>query len=149
MRENVVRKQGEILRTPLYTASGLKDKISRFLVFSGRANFQVVQIICFFKSPKDESSRIRYHTPMSPIIVEWIGGIAATLTTLSWLPQALRTLKTRDTSGISLLAQVLLFAGIVLWLIYGLYIVSWPLIISNIITFVLVGCILAMKLRHG
>jgi MtN3 and saliva related transmembrane protein len=86
---------------------------------------------------------------MSPIIVEWIGGIAATLTTLSWLPQALRTLKTRDTSGISLLAQVLLFTGIVLWLVYGVYIISWPLIISNIITVVLVGCILAMKLRHG
>jgi MtN3 and saliva related transmembrane protein len=86
---------------------------------------------------------------MSPLIVEWIGGIAATLTTLSWLPQAMRTIKTRDTAGISLLAQVLLFIGIVLWLIYGIYIVSWPLILSNIVTTVLVGCILVMKLRHG
>ena len=106
-------------------------------------------MVFFHKYPKTRPAESVITQRMSPVVVEWIGGIAATLTTLSWLPQAMRTLKTRDTAGISLAAQVLLFVGIVLWLIYGIYIVSWPLIIANVVTFVLVGCILVMKLRYG
>ncbi len=86
---------------------------------------------------------------MSPLLIEWIGGIAALLTTLSWFPQAVRTISTGQTRDISLWAQVLLFIGIILWLIYGIYITSWPLILSNIVTLFLVGTILTMKLRHG
>lgn len=86
---------------------------------------------------------------MSPLAIEWIGGLAAALTTLSWLPQAMKTIATRQTRDISLAAQLLLFAGIVLWLVYGIYIMSWPLIGSNIVTFFLIGAILTMKLRHG
>jgi MtN3 and saliva related transmembrane protein len=61
----------------------------------------------------------------------------------------LRTIRTRDTRGISLWFQILLVAGIALWLIYGLAIGSLPLIASNAVTFFLVSLILALKLRHG
>lgn len=86
---------------------------------------------------------------MSPVLIEWIGAIAATLTTLSWLPQAVKTITTRQTRDISLGAQVMLFVGIVLWLVYGIFINSLPLIMANIVTMVLVGVIMAMKIRHG
>ncbi|MFM9975992.1 MAG: SemiSWEET family sugar transporter [Beijerinckiaceae bacterium] len=86
---------------------------------------------------------------MSPQLVEWIGGLAAFLTTVSWLPQAVKTITTRQTRDISLWAQVLLFVGIALWLIYGIAINSWPLIGANVVTIVLIGLIIVMKLRHG
>jgi len=86
---------------------------------------------------------------MSPLAVEWIGGVAAALTTLSWLPQAVKTITTRQTRDISLSAQLLLFVGIALWLVYGLSIGSWPLIGANVVTIVLIGAILTMKIRHG
>jgi MtN3 and saliva related transmembrane protein len=87
--------------------------------------------------------------PLSPQIVEIIGAIAAFLTTVSWMPQAIKTITTGQTRDISLWAQVLLFIGILLWLVYGIYIGSWPIIVANIVTLFLVGMILAMKLRHG
>jgi MtN3 and saliva related transmembrane protein len=86
---------------------------------------------------------------MSPLMIEWIGGFAAFLTTVSWLPQAARTIRTRQTRDISLWAQVLLFLGIIFWLVYGFYIASWPLIGANVVTIVLVGSILFLKLKHG
>jgi MtN3 and saliva related transmembrane protein len=82
-------------------------------------------------------------------MIEWVGGVAAVLTTVSWLPQAVKTITTRQTRDISLWAQCLLIIGIGLWLAYGLMIMSWPLIGANIVTFVLVAIILTMKLRHG
>ncbi|MGL5116116.1 MAG: SemiSWEET transporter [Beijerinckiaceae bacterium] len=86
---------------------------------------------------------------MNPVIVEWIGALAATLTTVSWLPQAMKTIRTKQTRDISLWAQVMLFIGIALWLIYGLAITSWPLIGANMVTIVLIGLILVMKIKHG
>ena len=75
-----------------------------------------------------------------------IGYLAATLTTCSFVPQVLHTLRSRDTSGISLGMYSVFTAGIALWLAYGLLIMAWPVIIANIITLALAGWILAMKL---
>lgn len=86
---------------------------------------------------------------MSPALVDIIGFAAATLTTLCWLPQAWRTIRTRDTRAISLWTQVLFACGIALWLAYGLLILSWPVIIANTLTLGLVLIIIAMKLRFG
>lgn len=80
---------------------------------------------------------------------EWIGYAAAFLTTVAFLPQAVKAIRTRDTSGISLGMYVVFTAGIACWFGYGLLLGSWPMIIANIITFVLAAVILAMKLRHG
>ena len=86
---------------------------------------------------------------MSPAIIELIGSIAAFLTTISWLPQAIKTIRSRKANDISLYGQLLLFVGIVLWLAYGYFIGSWPLIGANIVTLILVGMILSIKLRYG
>jgi MtN3 and saliva related transmembrane protein len=80
---------------------------------------------------------------------EWIGAAAATLTTLSFVPQAIKTLRTRDTRGISAWMYATFTAGVALWLVYGLYLHSWPMIVSNIITVILSASILVMKLRYG
>jgi MtN3 and saliva related transmembrane protein len=86
---------------------------------------------------------------LSPLAIEVLGFTAAAFTTFCWLPQALRTIRTRDTRAISLLTNVAFAIGIVLWLGYGLLIASWPVILSNVISFMLVSVIIAMKLRYG
>ena len=65
---------------------------------------------------------------MQTALIETLGFAAATLTTLCWLPQAVQTIRTRDTRAISLWTQAMFASGIVLWLLYGLLIASWPLI---------------------
>ncbi len=77
------------------------------------------------------------------------GMIAAVLTTIAFLPQVIRTWRTRSTSDISLGMFVTYVTGILLWLVYGLMIHDMPLIVSNAVTFVLSGTILLLKLRHG
>ena len=79
---------------------------------------------------------------------DWIGTIAAILTTCSFLPQAIKTFKTKDVSGISLGMYSIFAAGVALWLIYGILLAAWPIIIANTITLCLALCILAMKLRY-
>ena len=61
---------------------------------------------------------------MSPQSIELLGFAAAALTSLCWLPQAWRTIRTRDTKAISLWTQSLFAAGTALWLTYGLHIGS-------------------------
>jgi len=80
---------------------------------------------------------------------EWLGAIAATLTTVSFVPQAMKTIRTRDTGGISLGMYVAFTIGVAFWFGYGLVLHSWPMIVSNAITFVLAMTILVLKLRHG
>jgi MtN3 and saliva related transmembrane protein len=86
---------------------------------------------------------------MKPEYVEWIGAVAATLTTICWLPQAVKILRTRDTASLSLPTYLVFALGLVFWLSYGLLLGSWPIIVSNIVTLVLVIAIIALKLRHG
>ncbi|WP_284177882.1 SemiSWEET transporter [Rhabdaerophilum sp. SD176] len=83
------------------------------------------------------------------VVVELIGGVAAVITTLCWVPQAIKVIRTRDTRSLSLIMYLMLAVGIALWLVYGLLILSWPLIGANLVTLVLVVTILAMKLRFG
>lgn len=77
-----------------------------------------------------------------------IGYLAACLTTLSFLPQALHTFRTRDVSGISLGMYVLFTTGVALWLVYGLLVSAWPVVLANTVTLVLALAILLMKLRY-
>ena len=79
---------------------------------------------------------------------ELIGYAAAFLTTFSFIPQALKTFRTRDVSGISLGMYGCFAAGVALWLVYGLLINAWPIVIANIITLSLAFCILGMKLKY-
>jgi MtN3 and saliva related transmembrane protein len=79
-------------------------------------------------------------------MMDWIGYIAATLTTAAFMPQAWLTFRTRDVSGISLLMYSVFTLGVALWLIYGILLGAWPIIISNIVTLGLAIGILWMKL---
>jgi MtN3 and saliva related transmembrane protein len=80
---------------------------------------------------------------------EWIGGIAAALTTCSFIPQVWRVWQTRHTKDISLLMYTLFTIGVALWLAYGILLGAWPIIIANSITLVLAGMVLVLKLRFG
>ncbi|MGF1546669.1 MAG: SemiSWEET transporter [Thiotrichales bacterium] len=86
---------------------------------------------------------------MSSSIVTTLGMAAAVLTTVSFLPQVLHTLRTRDTRAISLSMYLLFTLGVFLWLLYGVVLALWPVIIANGITVVLAGMVLLLKLRHG
>jgi MtN3 and saliva related transmembrane protein len=86
---------------------------------------------------------------MTSHLVDAAGAIGAILTTVCWLPQATKIIRDRDTSAISLSATTAFTIGIGFWLVYGLALVDWPLIVSNIVTLGLMVVILALKLRHG
>lgn len=81
--------------------------------------------------------------------MEWVGYLAAAMTTLSFVPQAVKTIRTRDTRSISLGMYVVFTAGIAMWLVYGIALDSMPMILANIVTFLLSATILGMKLKHG
>ncbi|MEA3534075.1 SemiSWEET family sugar transporter [Rhizobium sp. CC-YZS058] len=86
---------------------------------------------------------------MATWIVDVIGTTAAVLGTICWLPQAIRTIQTKETKSLSLWSNLLLFATVSLWFVYGLAISAWPLVAANTISILLVGLIVIMKLRHG
>jgi MtN3 and saliva related transmembrane protein len=80
---------------------------------------------------------------------EWMGFVAAALTTFSFVPQAVKTIRSKDTRGISLWMYLTFTVGIVFWLGYGLVLMSWPMIIANVVTLLLSLTILSLKLRYG
>jgi MtN3 and saliva related transmembrane protein len=81
--------------------------------------------------------------------MEWAGYLAAVMTTLAFVPQAVKTIRTRDTRSISLGMYVVFTIGIAFWLVYGIALHSTPMILSNIVTFLLSATILGLKLKHG
>ncbi len=84
-----------------------------------------------------------------PALVHGIGAVAAALTTLCWLPQAVRVIRLRDTRAISLTTNLVFATGILLWLVYGIAIGNGPLIAANGVSLILTLVIIAMKLRYG
>ncbi|MCE2878151.1 MAG: SemiSWEET transporter [Comamonadaceae bacterium] len=81
-------------------------------------------------------------------VQELIGYAAAILTTVSFVPQAILTLRTRNVSGISLGMYSCFTAGVALWLVYGISLGQWPLILANAITLALASVILWTKIRY-
>jgi MtN3 and saliva related transmembrane protein len=86
---------------------------------------------------------------MSPFLVDAMGTLAAVLTTVCWLPQAIKILRERETRAISLPTTAAFTVGILLWTLYGMAQNDWPLIVSSAVTFALTGAIMVLKLRHG
>jgi MtN3 and saliva related transmembrane protein len=80
---------------------------------------------------------------------EWLGYTAAVLTSASFIPQAVMTIRTRQTHGISLAMYVIFTVGVALWLAYGICLNSWPMILANTVTLGLAATILGLKLRYG
>lgn len=77
-----------------------------------------------------------------------IGLIAGTMTTISFLPQAVRIYKTRHTHDLSLPMYVVLLVGVIFWLYYGVIMRSYPIIIANVVTMVIGLYILVMKVKY-
>lgn len=78
----------------------------------------------------------------------FISSIAAFCTTIAFLPQAIKVIKTKDTQSISLAMYMVFTTGVLFWFVFGLMIDSYPIIIANIITFFLSGIILIYKIRE-
>ncbi len=86
---------------------------------------------------------------MKATLIDLVGMTGAVLTTVCWLPQAIKIIRSRETSAISLAGTVAFTVGIAFWLVYGLALVDWPLITSNIVTLALMLVIVSLKVRHG
>jgi MtN3 and saliva related transmembrane protein len=79
---------------------------------------------------------------------EIIGFLAAILTTVAFFPQVIKVYKTKDTKSISLTMYIILSIGLLCWLIYGVYLSSFPMILANTITLVFTIYILFKKIKH-
>jgi MtN3 and saliva related transmembrane protein len=80
-------------------------------------------------------------------LISTVGFAAGSLTTLAYLPQALHSFRTRSVRDISLAMLVSLNLGLVLWVAYGAFIHSMPLVLANVLTFALASPLLVMKVR--
>jgi MtN3 and saliva related transmembrane protein len=78
---------------------------------------------------------------------EYLGTAAAVLTSIAFIPQVLKILKTRNTSGISLIMYALFVSGVACWLGWGLMVNQKPVIIANAVTLVLSASVLLLKIR--
>ena len=78
-----------------------------------------------------------------------VGSLAAILTTISFLPQAWHSFKTKDVSGVSLGMYSVFTVGVALWLVYGLLLRAWPIVVANVITLALAVAILGMRVAYG
>jgi len=85
--------------------------------------------------------------PCNVDIVNITGSLAGGLTTIAFIPQVVRTWKTRSAQDISLFMFLLFSCGVMLWLIYGIMLQALPIILANGITLTLSTSILALKVR--
>ncbi len=86
---------------------------------------------------------------MSLAIVDLVGYVAAVLTTLAFVPQVVKTWRSKsagDLSGVTLGAFA---GGVFLWLVYGIALKAAPIVAANATTFILAMLLVALKLRHG
>ncbi len=86
---------------------------------------------------------------MKIVYIEFFGYFAAILTTLAFIPQLIKTLKTRKADDVSLTTLIMFLTGVAAWIIYGIKISSKPILIANIITFLLNFLILVFKLIYS
>lgn len=77
-----------------------------------------------------------------------VGYIAGTLTTISFVPQVAKAWKMKETRDLSLAMLVLFAAGVLLWILYGVWVDSLPVIAANMITFALILVLLGLKIRY-
>lgn len=77
-----------------------------------------------------------------------IGSLAGILTTVAFVPQVLKTWRSRSTRDISLTMWLVFWLGVVMWLVYGVLMEAWPVIVANACTLVLSGVVLVIKLRN-
>lgn len=82
-------------------------------------------------------------------LIDLVGMVAGIATTSGFIPQAYKVFRTKKTSDLSLGMYAFFTAGVFLWIVYGILIHSFPIILFNTITFVLAAYVLIMKVKHG
>jgi MtN3 and saliva related transmembrane protein len=78
-----------------------------------------------------------------------IGTVAGTLTTAAYLPQVVKVWRSRSVGDISLQMYILMVTGASLWVVYGLMLMAWPVIVANAVSLLFTAIILGFKLRYG
>jgi MtN3 and saliva related transmembrane protein len=78
-----------------------------------------------------------------------VSAVAATLTTVTFVPQAIHIIRFKETRAISLQMYVVFASGVAFWLVFGVMIWNWPIMAANAITLALALTIIRMKLRYG
>lgn len=86
---------------------------------------------------------------ISESIAPLVGFLAAILTTIAFVPQVRKVWRTRSAKDVSLGMYSLFTLGVAMWLVYGILIGAWPVILANAITLVLAGAVLLMKIKFG
>ena len=81
-------------------------------------------------------------------LVDGVGFVAGSLTTAAFLPQVIKTFKSRSTRDISLAMWLLMNVGVAIWIVYGVLTDSLPLVLTNGVTLILAGTVLGLKLRN-
>ena len=82
------------------------------------------------------------------MIIKILGFMAAILTTFSFLPQAIKTIKDKDTKSMSLLMYSMFSLGVFFWMVYGFMNNDLPLFLANVVTFAFAFIILALKIKY-
>lgn len=78
----------------------------------------------------------------------YLGYLAGTLTTIAFVPQLVKIWRSKSADDVSLAMFLIFTTGVTLWLLYGLLIGAWPVIVANAVTLVLACAILVLKLRY-
>jgi MtN3 and saliva related transmembrane protein len=78
-----------------------------------------------------------------------VSAVAATLTTVAFVPQAIHIIRFKETRAISLQMYVVFASGVAFWLVFGVMIWNWPIMVANAVTLTLALAIIRMKLRYG
>jgi len=86
---------------------------------------------------------------MSIDVINTLGFIAGSLTTISFLPQVIKAWRSHSVNDLSLITFLALVLGVILWTIYGFLVWDWPIIIANSITFVLITILVFLKIRYN
>ena len=86
---------------------------------------------------------------MFTLNIEFFGYFAAILTTLAFLPQLIKSLKTKKAEDVSLITLIMFLTGVLSWIIYGYKISSTPILLANLITFILNLLILIFKITFS
>ncbi len=87
------------------------------------------------------------HTGGSPQLINLVGDAAGTLTTLAFVPQVVRSWRSGSTEDLSLAMLVAFSVGNLLWLLYGVAVRSWPVVVANAVTLCLSLMLVALKVR--
>ena len=86
---------------------------------------------------------------MHSLNIDFFGYFAAVLTTAAFLPQLIKTLKTKKADDVSLITLIMFICGVGFWILYGYSISSLPILIANIVTFILNFFILISKIYYA